>query len=72
MPRFLLKEYWKKLDFSPDSSEFIFHALVKTMSSYKLVLVDKPTSYETFRAQLSKILPTIVPSCSLKVFEILV
>ncbi|CAH3193189.1 unnamed protein product, partial [Porites evermanni] len=34
-PVFLLKEYLKKLDISPDSSEFIFRPLVKTKSSYK-------------------------------------
>lgn len=31
---FLLKEYLKKLDISPDSSEFIFQPLIKTKSSY--------------------------------------
>ena len=40
-PVFLLKEYLKKLDIIPDSSEFIFRPLVKTKSSYKLVKVDK-------------------------------
>ena len=44
-PVFLLKEYLKKLDISPDSSEFIFRSLVKTKSSYKLVQVDKHISY---------------------------
>ena len=40
-PVFLLREYLKKLDISPDFSEFIFRPLVKTKSSYKLVQVDK-------------------------------
>ena len=53
-PAFLLKEYLKKLDISPDSSEFIFRPLVKTKSSYKLVQVDKHISYATFRGQLTK------------------
>ena len=50
-PVFLLKEYLKKLDISPDSNEFIFRPLVKTKSSYKLVKVDKHILYATFRAQ---------------------
>lgn len=53
-PVFLLKEYLKKLDISPDSNEFIFRPLVKTKSSYKLVKVDKHISYATFRGQLTK------------------
>ena len=32
-PVFLLTEYLKRLDISPDSSEFIFRPLVKTKSS---------------------------------------
>ena len=60
-PVFLLKEYLKKLDISPDSSEFIFRPLVKTKSSHKLVKVDKHISYATFRAQLTKSLQSIVP-----------
>ena len=63
-PAFLLKEYLKKLDISPDSSEFIFRPLVKTKSSYKLVQVDKHISYATFRGQLSKSLQSIVPNPS--------
>ena len=43
-PVFLLKEYLKKLDISPDS---VFRPLVKTKSSYKLVKVDKHISYAT-------------------------
>lgn len=60
-PVLLLKEYLKKLDISPDSSEFIFRPLIKTKSSYKLVQVDKHTSYTTFRGQLTKTLQSIVP-----------
>ena len=67
-PVFLLKEYLKKLDSSPNSSEFIFRALVKTKSSYKLVQVDK---YATFRGRLTQILQSIVPSCSIEIFGIL-
>ena len=63
-PVFLLKEYLKKLDISPDSSEFIFRPLVKTKSSYKLVKVDKHISYATFRGQLTKRLQSIVPDPS--------
>ena len=63
-PFFLLKENVKKLDISPDSSEFIFQPLVKTKSSYKLVQVDKHISYATFRAQLAKSLQSIVPDPS--------
>ena len=63
-PVFLLKEYLKKLDISPDSSEFIFRPLVKTKSSYKLVKVDKHISYATFRGQLTKSLQSIVPDPS--------
>ena len=63
-PVFLLKEYLKKLDISPDSSEFIFRPLVKTKSSYKLVKVDKNISYATFRGQLTKSLQGIVPDPS--------
>ena len=63
-PVFLLKEYLKKLDNSPDSSEFIFRPLVKTKSSYKLVNVDKHISYATFRGQLTKSLQSIVPDPS--------
>ena len=48
-PVFLLKEYLKKLDISPESSDVIFRPLVKTKSSYKLVQVDKHISYATFR-----------------------
>ena len=61
---FLLKEYLKKLDISPDSSEFIFRPLVKTKSSYKLLKVDKHISYATFRGQLTKSLQSIVPEPS--------
>ena len=64
MPVFLLKEYLKKLDISPDSSEFIFRPLVKTKLSYKLVKVDKHISYATFRGQLTKTLQSIVPDPS--------
>ena len=53
-PVFLLKENVKKLDNSPDCSEFIFQPLVKTKLSYKLVQVDKHISYATFRGQLAK------------------
>ena len=63
-PVFLLKENVKKLDISPDSSEFIFQPLVKTKSSYKLVQVDKHISYATFRGQLAKSLQSIVPDPS--------
>ena len=70
-PVFLLKEYLKKLDSSPNSSEFIFRALVKTKSSYKLVQVDKTISYATFRGRLTQILQSIVPSCSVEIFGIL-
>ena len=63
-PVFLLKEYLKKLDISPDSSEFIFRPPVKTKSSYKLVKVDKFISYATFRGQLTKSLHSIVPDPS--------
>ena len=59
-PVFLLKEYFKKLDISPDSSEFIFRPLVTTKSSYKLVQVDKHISYAT-RGQLTKSLQSILP-----------
>ena len=41
-------------------SEFIFRPLVKTKSSYKLVQVDKPIPYATFRDQLTKSLQDIV------------
>ena len=58
-PVFLLKDSLKKLDISPDSSEFIFWPLVKTKSSYKLVQVDKHISYATFRGQLTKSLQSI-------------
>ena len=58
-PVFLLKENVKKLDISPDSSEFIFQPLVKTKSSYKLVQVDKPIPYATFMGQLTKRLQDI-------------
>ena len=64
-PVFLLKEYLKKLDISPDSSEFIFRPLVKTKSFYKLVKVDKHISYATFRGQLTKRLQSIDPGFSL-------
>ena len=64
-PVFLLKEYLKKLDISPDSSEFIFRPLVKTKSFYKLVKVDKHISYATFRGQLTKSLQSIDPGFSL-------
>ena len=60
MPVFLLKEYLKKLDISPDSSEFIFRPLVKAKSSYKLVQVDKHISYSTLQGQLTKSLQSIV------------
>ena len=63
-PVFLLKENVKKLDISPDSSEFIFQPLVKPKSSYKLVQVDKHISYATFRGQLAKSLQSIVPDPS--------
>ena len=63
-PVFLLKEYLRRLDFSPDCSELIFRPLVKTKSSYKLVQVDKHISYATFRGQLSKSLQSIVPNPS--------
>ena len=63
-PVFLLKEYLKRLDISPDSSEFIFRPLVKTKSSYKLVKVDKHISYATFRGQLTKRWQSIVPEPS--------
>ena len=63
-PVFLLKEYLKKLDISPDSSEFIFRPPVKTKSSYKLVKVDKHISYTTFRGQLTKRWQSIVPEPS--------
>lgn len=54
----------KKLNISPDSSEYIFGPLVKTKSSYKLVQVDKHISYATFRGQLTKRLQSIVPDPS--------
>ena len=60
-PVFLRKEYLKKLDISPDSSEFIFRPLVTTKSSYKLLKVDKHISYAAFRSQLTKRLQSIVP-----------
>ena len=63
-PVFLLKEIVKKLDISPDSSEFIFRPLVKTKSSHKLVQVDKHILYATFRGQLAKSLQSIVPDSS--------
>lgn len=62
-PVFLLKDYFKKLNFNPDFSEFISRPLDKTKSSYKLVQVDKPT-YATFRGQLTKSLQDIVPDPS--------
>ena len=64
-PVFLLKEYLKKLDMSPDSSEFINRPLVKTKSSYKLVQVDKHILYATFMGELTKSLPSIVPDPSI-------
>ena len=54
----------KKLDISPDSSEFIFRPLVKAKSSYKLVQVDKHISYVTLQGQLTKSLQSIVPDPS--------
>ena len=63
-PVFLLKEYLRRLDFSPDFSELIFRPLVKTKSSYKLVQVDKHISYATFRGQLTKSLHSIFPDPS--------
>ena len=63
-PVFLLKDSLKKLDISPDSSEFIFQPLVKTKSSYKLVQVDKHILYATFRGQLTKSLQSILPNPS--------
>ena len=53
-PVFLLKENVKKLDISPDCSEFIFQPLVKTKLSYKLVQIG----------QLAKSLQSIVPDPS--------
>ena len=63
-PVFLLKEYLKKLDISPDSREFVFRPLVKTESSHKLVQVDRHISYTAFRGQLTKSLQSIVPDPS--------
>ena len=63
-PAFLLKEYLKKLDISPNSSEFFSDRLLKTKSSYKLVQVDKHISYATFRGQLTKSLHSIFPDPS--------
>ena len=70
-PVFLLKEYLKKLESSPSSSEFILRALVKTKSSYRVVQVDKTISYATFRGRLTQILQSIVPSCIIEIFGIL-
>ena len=63
-PVFLLKDSLKKLDISPNSSEFIFPPLIKTKLPCKLVQVDKHISYATFRGQLTKSLQSILPDPS--------
>ena len=53
-----------RLNIDPHSDELIFRQLVKTKSSYKMVSKDKPISYSTFRAHLSKSLRCVVPDPS--------